>query len=64
MYRIVPSVSDVGRVPVEKDPVHVVSEFSHCEAHPNQMRWRPFEVENGAGMDFIQGMRTICGAGR
>ena len=29
-----------------------------------QMRWKPFDIPTDGQVDFVQGLRTICGAGQ
>ena len=32
-------------------------------ANPNQLRWRPFEIDTTRPHDFVEGLRLMCGAG-
>lgn len=43
---------------------HFTINWSEQPPNPNQMRWMPFDVpSDGAVVDFVQGLHTICGAG-
>jgi homogentisate 1,2-dioxygenase len=57
-YRIRPSVI---HYPFEPYTGNVLPEPEVVT--PQQLRWDPFEVPNSAELDFVDGLRTICGAG-
>ncbi|KAK6727911.1 hypothetical protein RB195_005524 [Necator americanus] len=61
LYRIRPSVV---HKPFEKVKVeNFTNNFTGIEATPNQYRWHPFPFPKKEGMDFVQGLYTICGGG-
>lgn len=44
----------------------LTSDWNELPPNPNQMRWMPFDVPteaDDAGVDFVQGLHTLCGAG-
>ncbi|KAI0244016.1 hypothetical protein L0F63_003706 [Massospora cicadina] len=63
LYRIRPSAV---HLPFVKAPQgRLVGNFggdSGFEITPNQLRWRPFKIPD-EGLDFVQGLHTVCGAG-
>jgi homogentisate 1,2-dioxygenase len=63
LYRIRPAVHHEPFVPVEHH--HLVSDFTSnkCVITPNQLRWDPFPLPNQEGVDFVDGLHTVCGAG-
>ena len=37
---------------------------SRVQVSPTQLAWRPFAVpREGSGVDFVNGLKTLCGAG-
>ncbi|KIH57870.1 putative homogentisate 1,2-dioxygenase [Ancylostoma duodenale] len=62
LYRIRPSV--IHR-PFEKvkGETNFTNNFAGLEPTPNQYRWNPFPFPKKEGVDFIQGLYTICGGG-
>ncbi|KIH65068.1 homogentisate 1,2-dioxygenase, partial [Ancylostoma duodenale] len=62
LYRIRPSV--IHR-PFEKvkGESNFTNNFAGVEPTPNQYRWNPFPFPKKEGVDFIQGLYTICGGG-
>lgn len=61
LYRIRPSVL---HKPFEKVLVeNFTNNFAGIEPTPNQYRWHPFPFPEVQGVDFIQGLYTICGGG-
>jgi homogentisate 1,2-dioxygenase len=56
MYRIRPSVVQGAFTPLETGLNHDLT------IDPNPMRWKPFEIKD-ARMDFVSGLRLICGCG-
>jgi len=65
LYRIRPSVLHVPFRPLATlNSDKIVANFSSLPAEPNQMRWLPFGLPApGEGIDFVCGLKTICGAG-
>lgn len=61
LYRIRPSV--VHRPFRRVQETGISNDWSSCQANPNQLRWSPFNVPDGEGVDFIQGINTLSGAG-
>lgn len=62
-YRIRPSVL---HAPFEKIENHqFINDHSGFIPNPNQLRWNPFPIpdQRYGNIDFIQGLKTICGAG-
>ena len=41
----------------------VMTDFSQMKPFPNQVRWSPFDLPTKAGVTFISGLTTLCGAG-
>ncbi|KAL3898300.1 MAG: hypothetical protein SGCHY_002840 [Lobulomycetales sp.] len=65
LYRIQPSVTHAPFVPLPDAPL-LAQNYSEttCEVTPNQLRWSPFAPpEEDSSIDFVQGLRTVCGAG-
>ncbi|VDO40305.1 unnamed protein product [Haemonchus placei] len=61
LYRIRPSVV---HKPFEKVKTeNFTNNFAGIEPTPNQYRWHPFPLPNKEGVDFVQGLYTICGGG-
>ncbi|KJH45329.1 homogentisate 1,2-dioxygenase [Dictyocaulus viviparus] len=61
LYRIRPSVV---HKPFEKVSVeNCTNDFTGMEPTPNQYRWHPLPFPEVKGIDFIQGLYTICGGG-
>jgi len=60
LYRILPSVKHMPFTKI--DSGLLTNNWDEVEQTPNQLRWHPFDVETKEH-DFIQGMKTICGAG-
>eukprot|EP00050_Salpingoeca_kvevrii_P005869 m.286100 g.286100 ORF g.286100 m.286100 type:complete len:446 (+) comp11515_c0_seq1:35-1372(+) len=61
LYRIRPSVV---HTPFEKaEHGDFINDWRECEPNPNQMRWDPFDLPTEDGVDFVQGMHTVAGAG-
>lgn len=72
LYRIRPSAvhQPFAAVAGSTHSGHLTSNWNELPPNPNQMRWLPFDMPNGdrtkndgAGVDFVQGLHTICGAG-
>lgn len=75
LYRIRPSVGhppftacDVESGGVALASNLMVGDFSSSHITPNQIRWRPFSMENvsagsGKKIDFVQGLATLAGSG-
>lgn len=64
LYRIRPSVTDAGFCPSERVRPEVFgANFEQDEITCNQLRWLPVPLPD-TPVDFIQGLQTICGAGR
>ncbi|KXJ18764.1 Homogentisate 1,2-dioxygenase [Exaiptasia diaphana] len=62
LYRIRPSVMHKPFEPLDEGIVS--SNWNEVPPNPNQMRWKPFDLpEEGSTVDFVQGLKTICGAG-
>lgn len=62
-YRIRPSVL---HEPFKKyfDSQYLTENWSEQHPNPNQMRWKPFELNDPQKKsNFVQGLHTICGAG-
>ncbi|XP_033326613.1 homogentisate 1,2-dioxygenase [Megalopta genalis] len=63
-YRIRPSAVHDPFVPVA-GPSGLEYNWDTVRPTPNQLRWKPFDVPSrqAAEVDFVDGLRTICGAG-
>ena len=64
LYRLAPSVKQGGYAPLDSpsDPL-LTADFSVVD--PNPRRWSPLPLPTSAGaaVDFVDGLRTMCGAG-
>ncbi|XP_031623029.1 homogentisate 1,2-dioxygenase [Contarinia nasturtii] len=63
LYRIRPSVL---HEPYEKflSAPYVTNNWSEQHPNPNQMRWKPFELNDATKKcNFVEGLHTVCGAG-
>ncbi|KAJ1725905.1 hypothetical protein LPJ61_005561 [Coemansia biformis] len=65
LYRIRPSAVHRPFEPYSRGAHGVVGTFDAAAsvATPTQIRWLPFPIPDGADVDFVDGMRTIGGAG-
>jgi homogentisate 1,2-dioxygenase len=65
LYRIRPSVIHSKYKANENQSI--LREFNSMESDPNQLRWSPMDVpakvEGEPTVDFVQGLRLVCGAG-
>jgi homogentisate 1,2-dioxygenase len=62
LYRIQPSVIHSKYHASPKQPI--LTEFNKLEIEPNQLRWSPMELPSSeTRVDFVDGMRLVCGAG-
>ncbi|XP_055539331.1 homogentisate 1,2-dioxygenase [Wyeomyia smithii] len=63
LYRIRPSVVHQPFERYDKNPFLTVN-WDEQHPNPNQMRWNPFDIPAASKtVDFIAGLRTVCGAG-
>lgn len=64
-YRIKPSVHHKPMIPLDSKKNELfINDFSKYKPNPNQFRWMPFDIpSNETPIDFIDGIKTICGAG-
>ncbi|CAK9298956.1 unnamed protein product [Gordionus sp. m RMFG-2023] len=63
LYRIKPSVVHEPFTPLEM-PDLCLNWNDNTKTPPNQLRWEPFDLPaNDKKVDFIQGLRTLCGCG-
>lgn len=63
LYRIRPSVL---HEPYERflSAPYVTINWSEQHPNPNQMRWKPFELNDPTKQcNFVEGLHTVCGAG-
>uniref|UniRef100_A0A915CUE2 Homogentisate 1,2-dioxygenase n=1 Tax=Ditylenchus dipsaci TaxID=166011 RepID=A0A915CUE2_9BILA len=61
LYRICPSVV---HKPFERVVNHrFTNKFEKFMPNPNQMRWKPANMPDADGVDFVEGLYTVCGAG-
>jgi len=65
LYRIRPSVCHKPYEECTNTNEFLVNEFSKAFSNPNQLRWKPYDIPlvKEEQLDFVQGLRTICGAG-
>eukprot|EP01094_Clydonella_sp_ATCC50884_P006991 TRINITY_DN1617_c0_g1_i2.p1 TRINITY_DN1617_c0_g1~~TRINITY_DN1617_c0_g1_i2.p1 ORF type:complete len:425 (+),score=95.91 TRINITY_DN1617_c0_g1_i2:59-1276(+) len=62
LYRVRPSVCHKPFEPIDQGLLD--NDWSKCTPNPNQMRWQPFALPaEGEDVTFVQGLKTICGAG-
>ncbi|KAN0104027.1 homogentisate 1,2-dioxygenase [Russula decolorans] len=67
LYRIRPSVAHQGFTALGVNP-DLEADFSltnpRVQVSPTQLAWHPFAVPmEGSGIDFVRGLKTLCGAG-
>merc|ERR1712227_1100201 len=61
LYRMVPSVK---HQPFKPYPHKLLTtKWSEQPPNPNQMRWKPFDIPSNDKLDWVDGLRTIAGAG-
>ncbi|UXR64443.1 homogentisate 1,2-dioxygenase [Bdellovibrio bacteriovorus] len=60
LYRIRPSVQHKPFVPLKDLTAKTFFKPQHI--NPNQMRWNPLK-DSSVPQDFVEGIRTVCGAG-
>merc|ERR1712227_228941 len=61
LYRMVPSVK---HQPFKPYPHKLLTtQWSERLPNPNQMRWKPFDIPDKDKVDWVDGLRTIAGAG-
>ncbi|ODM97083.1 Homogentisate 1,2-dioxygenase [Orchesella cincta] len=63
LYRIRPSVVHQPFTPLPIPDEKITGNYSNYVVEPNQTRWLPFPLPKTEGVDFVQGLSTICGAG-
>ena len=64
LYRLRPSACHRPFSPYEGNPLFGHGWDEARGPNPNQLRWRPFQMpEEGTEVDFVDGMRTVAGAG-
>ncbi|KAJ2059748.1 hypothetical protein GGI17_004220 [Coemansia sp. S146] len=65
LYRIHPSVMHRPFEPYNAGNHGIVGTFDSrtTETTPTQIRWLPFPIADSEGLDFVDGLRTIGGAG-
>ena len=64
LYRIRPSVTHEPFSPCECiDPAALSAPVRDAQTCANQLRWRPLPLPS-APTHFLEGLQTICGAGR
>ncbi|TPX30915.1 homogentisate 1,2-dioxygenase [Synchytrium microbalum] len=67
LYRIRPSVTHLPYSKIASD--NIVKNWSpfdgnrEVESTPTQLRWSPFDIPTSGDVTFIQGIKSICGAG-
>ncbi|KAG1681783.1 Homogentisate 1,2-dioxygenase [Nymphon striatum] len=60
LYRIRPSVTHKPFQEISNG--NLTSDWNDNRPNPNQLRWKPFDFPQEK-TDFVQGIKTICGAG-
>jgi len=62
-YRIRPSAVHLPFKAINNGDI--THDWDDSEPNPNQMRWKPFDIpdRDDEQIDFIDGMKTVCGAG-
>lgn len=64
MYRIHPSVKHRPFQEFNEEAPHLTNDWSLNRPTPNQTSWLPFDFpEESQKVDFVQGIKTLCGAG-
>jgi homogentisate 1,2-dioxygenase len=65
LYRIRPSVChNAGNPTVPSDEQKVLDEFEGLRTEPQQLRWNPpLRPSAGEAVDFLGGLKLVCGAG-
>ncbi|KAK3097778.1 hypothetical protein FSP39_013103 [Pinctada imbricata] len=63
LYRIRPSVLHEPFKRLEEKTL-ITHKWEEDHPNPNQMRWHPFDFpDKNESVDFVQGLKTVCGAG-
>jgi len=62
LYRILPSAKHKPFSPLTY--TLLTNDWADQHPNPNQLRWKPFSLpEKGTKVDWVQGLRTVAGAG-
>jgi len=61
LYRILPSVKHQPFQPYSHKLL--TTQWSDHPPNPNQMRWKPFDIPSSEKLDWVDGLRTVAGAG-
>ena len=61
LYRLLPSVKHEPFQPYPQP--YLTNRWGDQPPNPNQMRWKPFDIPSGAKVDWVDGLRTVAGAG-
>ncbi|PVV01251.1 hypothetical protein BB560_004340 [Smittium megazygosporum] len=65
LYKIHPATMQGPSVPYTKN-LRLVSNFldeANVQISASQLRWMPFDIPKSKGVDFVDGLTTICGTG-
>merc|ERR1712002_232397 len=61
LYRLLPSAKHDPFQPYPQP--YLTNRWGDHHPNPNQLRWKPFDIPSGSSIDWVDGLRTIAGAG-
>jgi len=61
LYRLLPSAKHQPFQPYPHP--YLTDKWGDQHPNPNQLRWKPFDIPPGGQVDWVDGLRTVAGAG-
>jgi len=61
LYRLLPSAKHQPFQPYPHP--YLTDKWGDQHPNPNQLRWKPFDIPPGGKVDWVDGLRTVAGAG-
>jgi len=61
LYRILPSVKHAPFTPYSQS--YLSQDWNQQHPNPNQLRWNPFDIPADGKVDWLDGLKTVAGAG-
>ena len=61
LYRLLPSAKHDPFQPYPQP--YLTNRWGEHHPNPNQLRWKPFDIPSGSSVDWVDGLRTVAGAG-
>merc|ERR1712212_243380 len=61
LYRLLPSAKHDPFQPYPQP--YLTNRWGDHHPNPNQLRWKPFDIPSGSSLDWVDGLRTVAGAG-